>query len=164
MSESILIDSLEFAREKRSLSGEVPVSELARTHESLLNDSGTIRYSLLGGQDIRERATLTLYVSGSVVLLCQRCLQPLKETIDSQSVLTQFADEQAIEIASEEDPELEGIVADKRLDVLALIEDEILLSLPVSPKHESCGPALADEKPAGKPNPFAVLKQLKQSN
>jgi uncharacterized protein len=59
-----------------------------------------------------------------------------------------------------------------------LIEEELLLSLPLVPKHNVCPethesllPGSADDEPdensatdeEGKPNPFAVLEKLKQS-
>jgi uncharacterized protein len=49
--------------------------------------------------------------------------------------------------------------AGDRLDVLALIEDEIILALPLAPRHESCGLPRTDCG-AGRESPFAVLAGL----
>ena len=60
-----------------------------------------------------------------------------------------------------EDDSKDFLVANKELDVVALIEDEIILGLPSAPRHESC--ALPDaDLGAGKVSPFSVLQGLKR--
>ena len=62
----------------------------------------------------------------------------------------------------EEEDEIDRIPADAHLDVLALIEDEVLLGLPLSPRHEfGVCEAAAGNAPAGEQHPFAVLRKLK---
>ncbi|WP_137938011.1 YceD family protein [Chitinivorax sp. B] len=163
MSDSIFIDSEQFARDGQHLTGSVAVADLARLHDQLIGTDGNVTYELLGGTDLRKRGTLTLRVVGSVQQLCQRCLQAMDVSINTDVLLTLFPDEQAIEIASSEEPDIEGIVASKRLDVVALVEDEVLLSLPLAPRHDVCRAAGDTNSRSDKPNPFAVLKQLKQS-
>jgi uncharacterized protein len=48
-------------------------------------------------------------------------------------------------------------------DLLAFIEDEILMALPMSPKHEVCPNDILATLNKDKPNPFAVLSTLKNS-
>jgi uncharacterized protein len=56
-------------------------------------------------------------------------------------------------------------LADAHLDVLALLEDEILLNLPIAPKHEAGACKVADGKnrQEGDQHPFAVLEKLKRN-
>jgi len=62
------------------------------------------------------------------------------------------------------------LVTAPQFDVMALLEDELLMALPLVPMHETCpvtpvfsaGDA-AVEAAEAKPNPFAVLGQLKKS-
>ena len=81
--------------------------------------------------------------------------------IDGDSLLTLFDNEIDIDAASEQDETLEGILASREQSVVDLIEDEILLALPLAPKHEVCAPDGNSDSVAKKPNPFAVLQQLK---
>ena len=46
--------------------------------------------------------------------------------------------------------------------MLALIEDEVLLGLPLAPRHDDCRPDAIEKAKADKPNPFAVLAALKR--
>ncbi|MBB5017641.1 uncharacterized protein HNQ59_000910 [Chitinivorax tropicus] len=162
MSDSIFIDSEQFARDGQHLTGKVAVADLARLHDQLVSTEGSITFELTGGVDLRKRGTLALTTAGHVKQMCQRCLEPMNVSIDTESSLTLFQDEQAIEDASEDEPDIEGIVASKRLDVVALVEDEVLLSLPLAPRHDVCRAAGDNNARSDKPNPFAVLKQLKQ--
>jgi uncharacterized protein len=64
-----------------------------------------------------------------------------------------------------EDDEIEVVVGSKTFDIMALIEDEALLAIPLSPKHEVCPDKakLSAEKLdafaiAKKESPFAALK------
>ena len=62
-----------------------------------------------------------------------------------------------------DDDMIDVIVASKTLSVLDLVEDEALLALPISPKHEVCPDATQLEVlKSKKESPFAVLKGLKQ--
>ena len=62
------------------------------------------------------------------------------------------------------DEELEGMLSADELDVFSLIEDQILMALPFSPRHEQCGNADSATVNQSKPNPFAVLAGLKKSD
>lgn len=161
MSKPLIIDSGEFARDGLSLAGDIAVRDLPRVLGSVQSDAGVIRYTLQGRIDKLQRRCLNLTVSGEVTLLCQRCMQPFAFAIDSDSALTLFDNEADIDAASELDEMLEGVLASREQSVVDLIEDEILLALPLAPKHEVCAPDGNSDSVAKKPNPFAVLQQLK---
>jgi len=161
MSKPLIIDSAEFAREHGSLSGEIELRSLGRVLGSVQSRDGTIRYQLHGSVDRFERPVLRLQVAGSVELLCQRCLKPFGFVIDSDSRLTLFGSEADIDTAAEQDEELDGLAGQHEQSVVDLIEDEILLALPLAPKHEVCASDGNSDSVAKKPNPFAVLQQLK---
>jgi uncharacterized protein len=59
-----------------------------------------------------------------------------------------------------EDDGTDAIEASRELAVLALVEDEVLLALPVAPRHEVCALPAAVETQS-RPSPFAVLAKLK---
>ncbi len=164
------IDSLDFALKGQELRGTAPVSEMARLQDVLASPDGQVSYVLRGLTGKDGKALLELALEGECQLRCQRCLQGLHYTIKTVSLLMPVP-EIELEGSSPEGGELEEadgidrIAADAHLDVLGLVEDEILLGLPFSPRHElgACTAAAkeAGNVPAGKPNPFAVLRELK---
>ncbi|MBE9610271.1 YceD family protein [Chitinilyticum piscinae] len=155
-----VIDSAEFAVSRARMSGQVAVAELSRLAELVLDPVAQLDWELEGGVDKLERPWLYLAVSGELQLACQRCLKPMRLPVKCETVLTLFADESAIDEAEAADEDLEGMVIDPELDVLALVEEEVLLALPYAPRHEVCAEGDVTIV-AEKPNPFAVLAQLK---
>jgi uncharacterized protein len=162
-----VIDAFEFCRLKQHREGETAVADLPRLAAESINQFGTMRWSLQGGSDGLGHPQLSLSVSGSVQLMCQRCLAPFVFDIKSDSVLVLANDEpgaDAIEALLDDDA-VEVIVGSKAFNIADLIEDEALLAVPASPKHEACldklvpGTSGAAEE---KVSPFAVLKNLKR--
>ncbi|QWE02944.1 DUF177 domain-containing protein [Polynucleobacter sp. JS-JIR-II-b4] len=115
---------------------------------------------------------LELGLKGRLHLVCQRCLQDCAVDLDEKRrfilVLTDFeADEYPVE-----DEEQEPLVVNQHFNLLETIEDEVLLSLPLIPKHPDgfCEPHAStfgdggDEEPSNeRENPFNVLKNMKKN-
>lgn len=158
--ESAFIDSLEFARTAQELRGEIAVQQLKRLAESLFDTAGTLKYSLVGGYDVEQRPKLHLEVDGELNLRCQRCLGSLAYRL---AVVAELLVLTAISAGKADDIEdLDGVPASAHTDVAALVEDEVLLALPMSPRHAEGLCNIAGDG-TGKPaSPFAVLAQLKQ--
>jgi uncharacterized protein len=163
---AFVIDSFEFCRQKERAAGEIAVSDLPRLAAELVDQSGMMQWSAQGDIDSLGRPRLTLAVAGTVQLQCQRCLGAFPFEIASESVLVLAGDEASADEldALLADEPVEVIVGSKAMDVLAMIEDEALLALPVAPKHQACsGQTPADKmQDAKKESPFAVLKNLKK--
>lgn len=141
MSAPTSIDSLRFARTGECLSGELPVASLVRLSGGLPSPDGAVRYRLCG--TMREgRPCLELKVEATVQMICQRCLEPFAVNVVSESVMPVARDEAQLELWERDDPLLDALVADPHQHVPALVEDEMLLSLPVVPRHPEgeCGP------------------------
>ena len=161
MSARALIDSLEFARAAEQLSGSVPISELPRLADSLFDPDGILQFELAGGRDSRGRLRLRLSVAGSVDLQCQRCLGKLVFPVALKTNLLVLTNEQVGDAGEIDD--LDGVPAAPGTDVWSLVEDEVLLAIPLAPRHaeNECSPAV---KAAGNPaaSPFAALAKLTQ--
>jgi uncharacterized protein len=160
------IDAFDFSRLNERRSGEIPVSDLARLSAELIDQSGVLKWSLGGGSDKFGHSQLKISVSGAVHLRCQRCLSILPFSIASESTLILAHDEEsADEIeALIADDAIDVIVGSRSFDIIALVEDEALLALPLAPKHELC-PDQSVQELAGeskKVSPFSVLKNLKK--
>ena len=109
---------------------------------------------------------LEVVLNGLCQLRCQRCLQGFSYPVKliSQLILVPVDE---LDQAAVDEEERDSIPADTRLDVLSLIEEELLLSLPFAPKHPlgTCRPAVegdaAEEMDRTEDTPFAVLAELK---
>lgn len=165
-----LINSLDFARNGQQISAQVPFAEFLRLQDVLDNSSGTLDYTVRGALDVLGRPVLDVSISGCCQLRCQRCLNGLEYVIRhsarlllcDQASLDALDSEHHLAGHSDEEEELDGILADEHLDVLNLLEEEILLALPISPMHEAgaCQVAAGENRQKEK-HPFAVLEKLK---
>jgi uncharacterized protein len=162
-------DALKLSASGESLGGVVDANDLSRVSDRLAPDQGPakIAWRLEGGIDGQRRPLLTLTLSGSVPLVCQRCLQPFAVNVDQSTDLLLARNE--AELTRLDAEEIEGILATERLDPLALVEDELLLSLPFSPRHaegqcDVVDPAVAgQEKSHGRVAAFGRLDELKKT-
>jgi len=165
------IDSLDFALKSQELRGDAPMSEMPRLQDLLAAPDGQVSYVLRGLTGKDGKPLLELALEGSCQLRCQRCLQGMPYAIKTVSLLMPVPENELQSSLAEggeleEDDEIDRIPADPHLDVLGLIEDEILLGLPLSPRHDvGVCEAAAGSVAAGvedqKQNPFAVLRGLK---
>lgn len=165
MSDRILIEPEAFAGQGLSLEGRVALQDLDERVRSpdLADLSSEIVYSLQGGKDRWQRLFLNLSVQSRLGVYCQRCMQPMDFPIDEAAHIVLFADEAGLDEAMMADDELEGMVAECELDVLSLVEDQLLMALPFSPRHEQCSNADLEAVNQDKPNPFAALAGLKKT-
>lgn len=163
---AFVIDAFEFCRAKEHLEGEIAVADLARLCEDTADNSGVIRWSLQGGTNSIGYPELSLSVSGVVNLMCQRCLTPYAFKLVSDSTLVLAENESDVDGVDMlvDDDTVDVIVGSRMMDVLVLVEDDALLALPLSPKHDVCPDQGARDilTDSGKVSPFAVLKNIKQ--
>ncbi|MBI5920137.1 MAG: DUF177 domain-containing protein [Betaproteobacteria bacterium] len=155
------INSIKFAFEARHLAGEVPVNCLRRLSDALADDEGKLAWEVQGGRDDEGKPYLLVEVSGELHLRCQRCLAALDFALSVRSHLQLVAPGQDWPDESLEDDRSDPIEALEEQPLLALLEDEVLLALPIAPRHEICAlPGYAEDSVAA--SPFAALAQLKK--
>lgn len=170
------LDVEAFARDGARLEGAWPAVELHR-----LADVGAleapaaqwppVQWSLQGER--REprggepQTWLHLEASATVQLTCQRCLQPVQEQL-SLSRWFRFARDEAQAAELDMDSDDDVLAMTRAFDAHELIEDELLLSLPLVPRHEECpqplpvpDDELVDQAEEERPHPFAALAALK---
>jgi uncharacterized protein len=138
MSARQTIDSMQFARSGGQLSGELCAEgfqdSLSRLVDIVSRDSPRVQYQLNGGMR-SGRPVLRLKVRATVELVCQRCLGVYAEELALERVYPIARDEAELARWERDEPLMEALVADPRMIVSELIEDEILLSLPTVPRH-----------------------------
>ncbi len=160
-----LADPMAFARDGGSLSGSIEVARLERLHDLLANISGVIAWEISGREDEDDggvkRSFLWLELDGDLQLQCQRCLGPWAFALRLSSCLELIAPGAPWPEEDIEDDSCDVIEAERNLGLLSLVEDEILLALPQSPRHEVCTPP-EEAAGKGKASPFAALAALKK--
>jgi uncharacterized protein len=157
----ILIDSLEFAREGRRLTGKWPVNSMSRLADILADDGGSLSWVVWGECDPDHKPFLIIEVAGELHLKCQRCLGALTHELKIRSRL-QLVPRGAVWPDEDlEDDRVDPIEAAADQPVRTLVEDEVLLALPIAPRHQSCMlPGYDDGSEVA--SPFAVLAKLKK--
>lgn len=159
MSQRFVIDCVSFAREARSLHGELPIGELSRVLDMLVDSKGMLSYRVEGKIGAHNRPQLLLQLDGSMMIRCQRCLEGIEYPLEVRSVLEFVGDEEDLTQEEIEDDSRDFLPVQSELDVVELIEDEIILDLPSAPRHESC--ALPETgQGEGRISPFSMLKGL----
>ena len=120
-----------------------------------------------------SRQILDLALKGCLHLVCQRCLQDCAVNLDEKRRFVLVATESEADDYPLEDEEQEPLVASQHFNLLETIEDEVLLSLPLIPKHPEgfCEPhatvfGLEDEDEGSdeRENPFNILKNMKKNS
>jgi len=162
---ALVIDAFEFCRSNGSREGVTPVAEMTRLTQDCADTSGTIAWSVVGSVSKLGHPQMRLSATGTVQLVCQRCLKPYAYEIDASTMLVLGKDDaQADEIEELLDDEtIDVIVGNKAMNVLDLVEDEALLALPHTPKHDVCPDTTQlDALVTEKKSPFAGLKDLKK--
>src|SRR5262252_1927116 len=134
MSQAEVIDGLQFARAAREIGGVMGMERLPRLAQLQCSTEG-LEYHLRGGRAGNGKPCLRLSVRGSVTLPCQRCLDPVQFpiAIDAELQLAESARE-----ISEADDEIDRVLASRSMDVAWLVEDEVILELPMAARHEQC--------------------------
>jgi uncharacterized protein len=167
------LDVAAFGKVAGHLDGHWPQQDLDRLAESRLADAeipsaDAVAWNVRGeSRAMRGGETQTwLHVEAEtkVTLECQRCLRPVQATLKVKRSFLFVSGEEAaaqLDTGSEDDV----LALTRALDLRELIEDELLLALPIVPRHEVCPTPLrapiGDDVADDKPNPFAVLAALK---
>ena len=168
------LDVAAFAEAGGRLEGDWPLASLVRLAESAAaeappGDSDRVRWSARGESRAMRggpaQVWLHLTASTRIALQCQRCLQPVAVALEAERGF-QFVPGEDTAAALDAESEDDVLALTRALDVRELAEDELLLNLPLVPRHADCvaPQALAgapDVEPEPAPHPFAALAALK---
>lgn len=139
----------------------VGLDELPRLADLLSTTDGFLSVRLEGWRDEQGKSWLQLDIAGEPVLCCQRCLGGVKFPLAISSRLQLMAPGEDWPDDDLEDDSADAIVAEADLMVWSLVEDEVLLALPIAPRHEECESPSASASEHGA-SPFAALADLKK--
>ena len=133
------------------------------------NVSWQARAELRAGSSAEPDVWLHLQAKTSIALICQRCMGAVTTPIEVDQWYRFVASEE-IAMAEDDEAQEDLLVMEPQFDLLAVLEDELLMALPLVPMHEQCpnppllrvGDINKDHDVEVKPNPFAMLEQLKK--
>ena len=127
------LDVDRLARGEAEIAFDVPVAELPRLRSRIAGVGGNVRGTARFGRR-SGFAVVELSIAGKVALQCQRCMQPMESSVDGT---TQVALILAEADAAQVPEELEPVLArEGRISAGELVEEELLLALPIVPLHE----------------------------
>lgn len=164
------MDAWRMVTARRSFEGTLPVAAMSRLCEMLASNEGTVRFELDFGRDELDMSYVDVRVEASLSLICQRSLEPFMLPVAVHARLG------LIRLESEEaglPPGCEPLLVPEngRLNPVDVIEDELMLELPLIPINPDS--SIPDEVTGREPedfsadegrseNPFAVLRELKK--
>ena len=160
-----IINVEKFARSNELRKGQVDTSILPRLKGLINTSTQLLDYSIEGSLTTRREPQIKCTIRGSVYLQCQRCLGDILQPIEVDSTVVFVQDEEKLPLIEDEDQAIDYVVLPDSLNLAELIEEEILLALPLVPRHEEgkCIELSAQQDSGKKESPFAVLAKLKQS-
>jgi uncharacterized protein len=140
------LDVDRLSRGEAEIEFEVPLAELPRLRSRIAGIGGSVRGTARFARQA-DTATVELSLAGTATLQCQRCMQPMTLAVESTTHLALIAAEADAAAVPEE---LEPVLAPEgRISAGELIEEELLLALPIVPLHR-----LPDECAVGREAPL----------
>ena len=157
------IDLVELAREGGFVEGEVDAAALPRLASLLSSPMGRIRYRLDGRIDERGRSGAVLRINAHLGLNCDLCGERLEWDVNETEGFFFVDDEAQLGAFPIEPDGDEPLVASRTFDLRGLVEEQTILALPISPRHDACeGRPRAPLPDKADDGPFAALARLKR--
>ena len=171
------LDMAAFAQADGWLEGDWPLARMPRLLQDALplstdSPAQQVRWSARGARRPvsggEAEIRLHLQAHTALDLTCQRCLQPMTVQLQVQPTLRFVRGEDRAE-ALDEDSDEDVLALTPSLDLLSLVEDELILALPLVPRHGACPqplPMSAGEQDLqdgdGGEHAFAALASLRR--
>ena len=160
------VDPFRFAENAVSLNGALFIKEMQRFCSSLASDQGEVKVSMTFDRDEQGIRHIKGRITTEVMLQCQRCLRPFKHEIINEFLLgIVHTEEEADRLPNRYDP---LIVSDGALVISDMIEEELIISLPLVPMHNTkdCNAEVFHESSAHevsveRASPFKVIESLR---
>lgn len=170
------LDVKAFAQSAGRLEGASPLGQWPRLAQEQMaggEPGGDVRWRLRGHtQPVTAGADeiwLDLEAEVALPMQCQRCLTPVSMAVQAERSFRFVADE-ATAAALDDESEEDVLVLSREFQALELVEDELIMALPLVPLHDECPVAVqmaaADpevDAAEARPNPFAALASLKKT-
>ncbi|HET8940681.1 MAG TPA: YceD family protein [Rudaea sp.] len=161
------VDAWRMVQGRCAFQGSLPLAAMSRLRDSLAACDGDVIFDLEFGKDELGVAQLRVRAEAALPLVCQRTLETfaLPVQIDTRLGLISREEDEAT-LPTDVEPLL---IANGMLRLADVVEDELILALPVVPVKPGTtptGPAWSDEaqvQEAEVENPFAALAKIKSA-
>jgi uncharacterized protein len=168
------VDVRRFAELGGELDGDDPVQNFARLRAETEEPgrAGAVHWEARGelrnASHHQPQIWVHLQAGATLPLVCQRCLRPVDVALAVDRSF-RFVSDEATAAAEDDEAEEDLLALSRNFDLLELVEDELLMEVPVAPMHEVCpepvkmsvvDPAF-ETAGAERENPFAILGKLK---
>lgn len=166
----LYIEARKFADQDTRISGEISLSKLPRLADYQGSPSTQVQVELHFYHEIGSgNRVVQGSISTELELTCQRCLEPIKFPVHTAvNLMMVWNEEQSDALPESHDP---WLITEDKMSVPALLEEEVLLTLPVVALHDECPASLpvvpepeGFAQPKAADNPFAVLASLKKKD
>ena len=166
----VRFDPYQLVSNGASLNGKLAIKQFERLSDLLETADGSVAVALKFHQIKNWRNCVSGHCEAQVKLICQRCLGECEYSISSQIRLGFVEKESSIkQLPSDIEPFM--LSDEKVVYLIDLLEDELLLQIPLAPMHkdrDNCNPEMTKYEVSGEEepetpkqkNPFAVLKEL----
>ena len=154
------VDPIQLAKKATVFKGSLPLKQFVRVSDLLAGTDGEISYCLVFKM-VEGFSLIDGMIEADVSMMCHRCMQVVQEAVVSDfSIKPVYTEEQAAVHKGDD----VALMTDGKLWLHEILEDEMLLSLPMAVKHQSCSTAETDKifetDDVSKASPFDALKQL----
>lgn len=161
------VDVWRMVAARREFEGRIPLASMSRLRDSLLQPEGEVACRIAFGTDALKVAFVELRIEVALPLQCQSSLRRFLLPVRLEQRLGLVRDE-ADEAALPPDYEALLVPADGMLKPAELVEDELILALPVVPVAPDAEPVARDFAPSdeetAQANPFAALAGWKKED
>ena len=168
------LDVKRFAQEAGELESAEPLGSYPRLVEETAGRgldtpvTWSVRGEMLDPSHVHPQVWLHLKAATRLALVCQRCLNPVDVDVSLERSF-RFVPDEAMAAAQDDESEEDVLAESRSFDLQQLVEDELLMDMPLAPRHEQCPESLPasagdeefEQAQEERANPFAVLGRLK---
>lgn len=130
------VDPIRLCKQGELLKGELRLSALPRLQAICDQQDRVVQVTLTFGIDKNGVLVVQGLITGEIRLICQRCNQPMNEVLAVESLLSPvLSDDRAKKLPKAYEA---LFLVDDAVVIADMIEEEILLALPMVSKHEDC--------------------------
>lgn len=158
-----LIDPARLADKHATLKGTLSLAAMPRLREFLADTTGEVSVIMRFGRDENDSTFIQVEINTDLVFKCQRCMENFSYPVSVDVLLSPTMDDTKTSRMHSYEP---LIMKDALIAVQDIVEDEILLNLPLIAKHpQDICPVVLSTSHVNRPyteSPFKVLSKLKK--
>lgn len=155
------IDPATFATKPKVWKGVLKPGDLPRVRDLVASPDGELQYEVSAFLDKQRRKVVSCIIKGFAQLTCRVSMEDFRYAIDVEDRLVLVDDESALPPIEMESEEEDFVVAEGPLDVRGLVEDAVILALPMIPRKPGIEEVPKEDASPPRESPFAALKRPK---